>query len=152
MSHENIRDQIRLKISAEEHKLIRHEWMVHSIAEEKRDIPGLLSTLTEDCIYTVLLTGHTWEGHAGAERFYTEFLAAFPDVYFDLQNIVIGPQGVFEEAIATATHEDDWLDKYPATGKKIEMNIVIFFPWDPIKKKFAGERMYVDSEDQLLGR
>jgi hypothetical protein len=28
-----------------------------------------------------------------AARFYTELLGALPDVHFDLQTIVIGPQG-----------------------------------------------------------
>lgn len=91
-----------------EYKRIRQEWKTHSIAEDNRDIPGLLSTLTEDYVYEIVQTGDRWQGHEGAAQFYTELLTAFPDIHFDLQNIVIGPQGVFEEAWVTATHEGEW--------------------------------------------
>ena len=80
--------------------------------------PGLISTLTEDCVYTVAGTGARWEGHEGAARFYTELLTAFPDIHFDLDYIVIGPQGVCEEAMVTATHQGRWLDHEP-TGEKL---------------------------------
>ena len=33
--------------------------------------------------------------------FYTSFLGAFPDVHFDMYDVVIGPQGVFEVATLT---------------------------------------------------
>lgn len=39
---------------------------VHSIAEDARDIVGLLATLTEDCVYEVVPTGTVWRGDAGA--------------------------------------------------------------------------------------
>jgi hypothetical protein len=28
------------------------------------------------------------------------------------------------------------------SGQKVEFRVIIFFPWDPAKKKFAGERVY----------
>lgn len=86
-----------------------------------------MSTLTDDCVYEYALTGKTWDGHEGATRFYTELLAAFPDLHFDLQHIVIGPQGVFEEAIATGAHQGDWQD-FRATGKQVRFNVIILFP------------------------
>ena len=98
---------------------------MHSIAEDNRDLPGLISTLTEDCVYEVMGTGARWERHEGAARFYTELLTAFPDIHFDLEYIVIGPQGVCEEAIVTATHEARWLDHEP-TGERLEWRNAIF--------------------------
>ena len=105
MASERILELLRRPSTAEEHDAIRELWKTHSKAEDNRDIAGLLSTLTEDCVYTVAGTGARWEGHEGATRFYTELLTAFPDIHFDLDYIVIGPQGVCEEAIVTATHE-----------------------------------------------
>lgn len=150
MSHRDVVKQLRRPVDPEEYQQIRQEWITHSKAEDGRDIAGLMSTLTEDCVYEVVQTGQTWKGHEGATRFYTELLTAFPDIHFDLQNIVIGPQGVFEEAHVTATHKGQWLDN-PPTGEPIEFDVVIFFPWDPERKKFKGERVYVYSED-LMGR
>jgi len=138
---ETVLEQYRRPINPEEYNAIRQEWKTHSVAEDNRDIEGLMSTLTEDCVYELAQTGHQWHGKPGATQFYTELLTAFPDIHFDLQNIVIGPQGVFEEAHVTGTHKGEWLDN-PPTGEPIEFDVIIFFPWDPDKKKFKGERVY----------
>src|SRR5512132_505475 len=104
MASERILDLLRRPVDAAEYQEIRELWKKHSIAEDERDLPGLISTLTEDCVYELAQTGNRWEGHEGAARFYTELLGAFPDIHFDLTDIVIGPQGVCEEADVTATH------------------------------------------------
>ena len=109
MASDRILDLLRRPIDPDEVAEIRELWKVHSIAEDNRDLAGLISTLTEDCVYTVAGTGARWEGHDGATRFYTELLTAFPDIHFELDYIVIGPQGVCEEAIVTATHAGTWL-------------------------------------------
>jgi predicted ester cyclase len=136
--------QLDRRITPDEYEEIRELWKRHSIAEDERDITGLLSTLSEDCVYEIAGTGHVWHGHDGATRFYTELLTAFPDIDFALRNIVIGPQGVCEEADVTATHERDWLD-LPATGGRVSFRVVIFFPWDRGARKFSGERVFVDT-------
>ena len=136
-----IRDQLKLDVTPQLHEEIRQLWKKHSIAEDARNIPGLLSTLTPDCVYEIHGTPHRWVGHEGATQFYTSFLAGFPDIHFDLQNIVIGPQGVFEEAIATGTHQGAWIGE-PPTGKKVRYTVLILFPWDPVQRKFSGERVY----------
>jgi len=129
------------EVNREVYHEVRELWKAHSIAEDRRDIAGLMATLTDDCVYELLPEGTRWEGHPGAVRFYTELISAFPDIHFDLQNIVIGPQGVCEEAKVTGTHKARWLDRKP-TGEKVEFRVVIFFPWDLQKKKFKGERVY----------
>lgn len=139
--HEAILEQYRRRIDTDLYTQIRREWKTHSIAEDQRDIPGLMSTLTDDCVYELPQSGHKWHGKEGATAFYNELLTAFPDVHFDLQNIVIGPQGVYEEAHVTATHKAKWLD-YEPTGKHIEWDVIILFPWDLEKEKFSGERVY----------
>ena len=73
-----------------------------------------MSTLTEDCVYELVQTGHRWEGHEGATRFYLGLFGAFPDIDFQLSDIVIGPQGVCEEADVTGTHEGEWLGIPPS--------------------------------------
>ena len=135
------REQLAREVNREVYHEVRELWKAHSIAEDRRDIEGLIATLTDDCVYEVLPGGTRWEGHAGAVRFYTELISAFPDIHFDLQNIVIGPQGVCEEAKVTGTHKGRWLDRKP-TGQKVEFRVVILFPWDLEKKKFKGERVY----------
>jgi predicted ester cyclase len=124
-----------------EHEAIRELWKRHSKAEDGRDLPGLISTLTEDCVYELVQTGNRWDGHEGAARFYGGLLAAFPDIDFQLTDIVIGPQGVCEEANVTGTHEAEWLG-IPPSGERLAWKVVIFFPWDTERRLFRGERVY----------
>jgi steroid delta-isomerase-like uncharacterized protein len=138
---EDIRDLLRREVQPDEYDEIRELWKKHSIAEDERDLPGLISTLTDDCVYELAQTGHRWEGHEGATRFYIELLSAFPDINFDLTNIVIGPQGVCEEADVTGTHTTEWLG-FPPSGERLAWKVVIFFPWDPERRLFRGEKVY----------
>jgi hypothetical protein len=43
----------------------------------------------------------------------------------------------------TGTHEGDWLE-YDATGRHVDFQVVIFFPWDPELALFRGERVHFD--------
>jgi predicted ester cyclase len=149
VQHEAVVELLRRELDPAEYEEIRSLWKRHSIAEDERDLPGLISTLTEDCVYELVQTGHRWERHEGAARFYTELLTAFPDIKFELTNIVIGPQGVCEEAEVTATHRADWLGQ-PPSGERVEFRVVIFFPWNPEQRLFDGERVYFDADDALV--
>ena len=137
------RDAVRelLARTPEEYAEIRELWKAHSLAEDARDIPGLMATLTDDCVYELVQSGHKWEGHAGATQFYFGLLGAFPDIDFNLTHIVIGPQGVCEEAVASGTHTAEWIGRAP-TGERVTFRVVIFFPWDAEAKLFTGERVY----------
>src|SRR3954451_15453192 len=123
----DVRELIRRDPSQAEHDAIRELWKRHSVAEDKRDLPGLLATLTEDCVYELVQTGHRWEGHQGAARFYGGLLGSFPDIHFHLTSIVIGPQGVCEEAEVTGTHEAEWLG-VPPTGERLPLAGEHLFP------------------------
>lgn len=137
-----VRESIRWRVDPDEYRLIRRLWIAHSTAEDTHDIPGLMATLTEDCVYTVVNNGATWHRKAGAAQFYQQLLGSFPDVHFDLQNIVIGPQGVFEEAFVTGTYQSQWLDMPAPHRQRLEFAVTILFPWDPKHKLFSGERIY----------
>ncbi len=140
MSRDTALELLRRDVDSAEYDEVRELWKRHSLAEDARDLPGLLATLTDDCVYELVPGGPRWEGHEGAARFYTELLTAFPDIHFELSTIVLGPQGVYEQARVTATQERDWLDR-PATGERVEFETVIFFPWDRERRLFRGERI-----------
>ena len=142
MAGDAILELYRREVTPELHAEIRDLYKRHSIAEDARDLPGLISTLTPDCVYELVQSGHRWEGHDGAASFYTQLLTAFPDIHFDLTDIVIGPQGVCEEAHVSATHKAAWLGFEP-TGERLEWDVVIWFPWDAERRLFRGEKVYV---------
>ena len=133
-------EKYRREVNVDEYKEIRDLYIIHSKAEDNRDIAGLLSTLTEDCVYEMVQEGKQWQGHVGAAEFYTDLLSAFPDIHFDLTDIVIGPQGVCEEADVTGTHLGQWLGEEP-TNAPVNFKVIIFFPWDREKRLFKGEKV-----------
>jgi ketosteroid isomerase-like protein len=122
-------EQLAREVTPELYRQIRRLWTRHSVAEDRRDLSGLLDTLTEDCVYEVVPTGQRWEGHQGARAFYQALLGALPDVTFRLVDIVIGPQGVIEVAEMTGTHQASWAG-LPASGRQLWLLLVIHFPWD----------------------
>lgn len=140
---DRVLEAYRRELDLDEYTRIRELYKAHSIAEDARDLPGLLATLTPDCVYELPQIAHAWEGHDGAARFYGELLGAFPDIVFDLRNIVIGPQGVWEEADVTGTWKAPWLGQ-PATGEQVAFGVQIFFPWDRAAGLFTGERVFVN--------
>jgi predicted ester cyclase len=129
---------------------IKRLWVRHSIAEDRRDVDGLVATLAPDCLYEIVPTGQRWEGHAGARQFYTELFAAFPDNAFELADIVIGPQGVFEVATLSGTNLGPWAGA-PPTKLPVRLRIIINFPWDQRTSLFGGERIYFDRGELALG-
>ena len=122
---------------------IKRLWVRHSIAEDRRDIDGLVATLSTDCVYEIAVTGKRWEGHEGARAFYAELFAAFPDNAFALSEIVIGPQGVFEVATVTGTNVGSWAG-VPPSGLAVALEVLILFPWDRRTGLFGGERIWFD--------
>src|SRR5947209_2264064 len=132
------RERLGWAVTPQLYEKIRRLWIEHSVAEDRRDLAGLIQTLATDCVYEVVPTGQRWEGHAGARAFYESFLTAFPDVKFRLLDIVIGPQGVMEVAELTGTHRGPWAGMAP-TGEAVRLEVILAFPWDPSMGTCAGE-------------
>lgn len=122
---------------------IKRLWVRHSIAEDRRDVDGLIATLSASCVYQIVPTGQHWDGHDGARAFYAELFGAFPDNAFALSDIVVGPQGVMEVATLTGTNSGPWAGAAP-TGLPVSLEVLILFPWDPAAERFTGERIWFD--------
>jgi predicted ester cyclase len=142
-SVESVQSRLGRDFDRDELRRIKRLWVRHSIAEDRRDIDGLIATLSADCRYDLVPTGRRWEGHAGARAFYTELFAAFPDNRFALSEIVVGPQGVFEVASLTGTNRGPWAGA-PPSGLPVALEVLILFPWDPAANRFSGERIWFD--------
>lgn len=127
---------------AEDNMALVHE---HAVHESRRELPKLLATLTEDAVYEDVPRGLRWEGIKEVERFYREFLGAFPDVRFELVARRGGADHVVEELVARATHLGPI--RGPAggvepTGRKVEFRLCIVFPFKD--GRIAGETIYYD--------
>jgi predicted ester cyclase len=139
----SIRSRLARRFDPLELRAIKRLWVRHSIAEDARDIDGLIATLTPDSVYELVPTAQRWEGHEGARAFYTELFAAFPDNRFALTEIVVGPQGVFEAARLTGTNLGPWAG-VPPSGLPVSLEVLILFPWDRATQRFRGERIWFD--------
>ena len=135
------RSLLARRFDPDELRAIKRLWVRHSIAEDARDIDGLVATLAPTSVYELVPTGQRWEGHDGARAFYTELFGAFPDNRFALSEIVVGPQGVFEAARLTGTNLGPWAGA-PASGLPVSLEVLILFPWDPASQRFRGERIW----------
>lgn len=143
MPDPTIRARLGRRFDASELRDIKRLWVRHSIAEDARDIDGLMATLADDAVYEIVPTGQRWDGIDGARAFYAELFAAFPDNRFELTEIVVGPQGVFEAARLTGTNLGPWAGT-PASGLPVDLEVLILFPWDPLARRFKGERIWFD--------
>jgi predicted ester cyclase len=143
MTAGSIQERLARPFDPGELRRIKRLWVRHSIAEYRRDIDGLVATLSPDCVYEIVPTGQRWEGHAGARSFYTELFGAFPDNAFALTEIVVGPQGVMEVATLTGTNAGPWAGAAP-TGLPVSLQVLILFPWDAAAQRFSGERIWFD--------
>lgn len=139
----SVSERLAYPFDAAQQRRIKRLWVRHSIAEDRRDIHGLIATLAPECVYEIVGTGLRWEGHPGARAFYTELFAAFPDNRFALADIVIGPQGVFESVVLEATHLGPFAGLQP-TGRHVRLELAILFPWDPASQRFTGEQIFID--------
>jgi hypothetical protein len=129
-------------------RAIKRLWVRHSLAEDRRDIDGLIATVTDDATYEIVPTGQTWHGHDGVRAFYGELFTAFPDNRFELTEIVVGPQGVFEAARLTGTNLGPWAGVEPL-GLPVELEVLILFPWNRVRRLFTGERIWFDRGNLL---
>jgi len=139
----SVKERLARPFDAEEQRRIKRLWVRHSIAEDRRDIDGLIATLAPECTYEIVGTGLRWAGHDGARAFYSELFAAFPDNRFALADIVIGPQGVFESVVLEATHVSSFAG-LAGTGRHVRLELAILFPWEPVTQRFAGEQIFID--------
>jgi steroid delta-isomerase-like uncharacterized protein len=122
-------------------------WQKHVLAENRRDIPGLLATLVDDPLYVLMATGQEYKGKDGVVSFYQGLFDGLPDASFDLVSVTIGEEMVVEESRFHGTH-NGLLFGIPATGKFIAFPLIIMFP--VVGDRFFGERMYFDMNTLLM--
>jgi hypothetical protein len=144
----DVQQRLEWEATPEAYDRIREVWYKHCDTELKQDMEGLLSTLTDDCVYTVLrttaagATSQRWDGQQGARAFYTALFRAFPDQNWTPEAVVIGPQGVFSAVVLNARQVAPWAGIAP-TGGTVSIRMFVYFIWAPDKGKFSGEVVYI---------
>jgi steroid delta-isomerase-like uncharacterized protein len=117
------------------------KWTEHVLAENRRDLDRLIDTLSEDAVYEIVPLKKYWRGKAEIREFYNMLWTAMPDVKLDLRTKVADEHYVIEESHVHGTHEGP-LFGIPPSGRYIEFDLVIFFPFE--NGEIMGERLYLD--------
>lgn len=143
---------ITWEVDDAQYDAVRHAWLTHVSAEErlfqpytedvwKAQMEIMLSVFTDDCAMELGWLGQKWTGPDGADRFYREFVPAFSNMEWVPQALVIGPQGVLDVVNMTGTLVHDFAG-LKASPDQLHLQWVIFFPWDPDRQKFRGEKVF----------
>jgi steroid delta-isomerase-like uncharacterized protein len=117
------------------------KWMEHVLAENRRDLDRLIHTLAEDAVYEIVPLKKFWRGKEEIREFYHMLWEAMPDVKLDLRSRVADEHYVVEESHVHGTHSGP-LFGIPPSGRHIEFDLVIYFPFRD--GMILGERMYLD--------
>lgn len=116
-------------------------WTEHVLAENRRDLERLIATLADDAVYEIVPLKKVWRGKDEIRDFYHMLWTAMPDVKLDLRNRVADERYVVEESHVHGTHSGP-LFGIPPSGRRIEFDLVIFFPFRD--GEILGERLYLD--------
>ncbi|ELR19151.1 uncharacterized protein ACA1_336440, partial [Acanthamoeba castellanii str. Neff] len=121
---------------------VRATWKRLALARAKKDGKEAAQCFAQDCSIEDCSTGHGWRGRGGVEDYYADLFKAFPDANFETLDLF----GVVQEVLLTATHKGQW-QSYRASGRTFHCRLVILMPWDAQSRLFAGEKIYLDSDD-----
>lgn len=99
----------------------RKRLIYHMYDETNKGNIGVLNEILADDF--VSYGGAGFQDLHGPEAFinlYRTFVAAFPDLKFNVQQVVVGDDMAAVRGIQTGTHKGNFLGMVPATGKKVE--------------------------------
>lgn len=116
-------------------------WQKHVLAENRRSIDGLLATLCDEPVYTLMATGEEFRGKERVAAFYTGLFEGVPDATFDLISSFISEDGVMEESVLRGIQRGT-LFGLPPTNKSFALPLIIVFPI--VHGEILGERLYFD--------
>lgn len=116
-------------------------WTEHVLAENRRDLERLISTLADDAVYEIVPLKKFWRGKDEIREFYHMLWTALPDVKLDLRTRVADEHYVVEESHVHGTHTGPLFD-IPPSNRHIEFDLVIYFPFRD--GEIMGERLYLD--------
>lgn len=113
----------------------------HRAAEEERDYPRVMETLTPDCFFEHVSLELRAIGRDAATKAYEELFAAFPDLGPIPEGIAFGEHVLVAFGQLRGTMEGPWLGLDP-TGRSFTVPLVNVVPFrDGLMQ---GERLFYD--------
>jgi ketosteroid isomerase-like protein len=114
----------------------------HRAAEEARDFPAVMQTLTPDCFLEHVSLGLRSDGRDDATRAYEELFGAFPDLGPIPGGIAFGDDVLVAFGQLHGTMKGSWLSIKP-TGREFTIPLVNIVPFKD--GLMHGERLFYDA-------
>lgn len=122
------------------HHRIQRLWQKHVLAVRRRDVTGLLATLSAHPSVVFKTTGQIWEGREQVMWFYQSLFAAVPDAVFEPVNHYVGATGVVDESRLTGRRSDQDAPGLPPPGSRLAPPLIAVYPLQG--ERFQGMRLY----------
>jgi steroid delta-isomerase-like uncharacterized protein len=114
----------------------------HIRLENEHDLEGVLGTFGDAAHYDDEAWGEHHEGRDGVRRFYSQLMAALPDLEIKVQRQHVTNDAILVEVLIRGTHLGSWRG-LPATGRRIDVPLCGVYTFDA-HDRLAGEKIYYD--------
>ena len=114
----------------------------HVRMENAHDLEGVLRTFGATARYDDEPWHEHYDGIDGVRRFYSQLMAALPDLNIEILRQHFADEAVILEVIIRGTHLGAWKG-LPATGRKLAIPLCGFYTFTA-DDRLAGERIYYD--------
>lgn len=114
----------------------------HIRLENAHDLEGVLKTFGASARYDDEAREEHYQGISGVRTFYSQLMAALPDLVIDVQTTHVTDDAIVVEVIIRGTHLGAWRG-LPATGRWVEIPLCGIYTFDA-DDRLAGEKIYYD--------
>lgn len=114
----------------------------HIRLENAHDLEGVLKTFGAKARYDDEAWAEHYQGVPGVRSFYTQLMAALPDLVIDVKNTHVTEDTIVVEVVIRGTHLGAWRG-LPATGRPVEVPLCGVYTFDS-DDRLAGEKIYYD--------
>jgi steroid delta-isomerase-like uncharacterized protein len=114
----------------------------HIRLENTHDLEGVLKTFGASARYDDEAWEEHYQGVPGVRTFYSQLMAALPDLVIDVQTTHVTDDAIVVEVIIRGTHLGAWRG-LPATGRRVEVPLCGIYTFDA-DDRLAGEKIYYD--------
>ena len=114
----------------------------HVRMENAHDLAGVIQTFGETARYDDEPWNQHYEGREQVHNFYSELMAALPDLSIEILRRHVAPETIVLEVMIRGTHLGPWRG-LPATGRRVEIPLCGMYTFDR-DDRLAGEKIYYD--------
>ena len=114
----------------------------HIRLENAHDLEGVLATFGETAGYEDEAWGERYHGRDGVRTFYSQLMAALPDLIIDVKKTYVSDDAIVVEVMIRGTHLGAWRG-LPATGRRVDIPLCGVYTFDS-DDRLAGEKIYYD--------